>query len=128
VSNLTNLTDLELEYNQISDISALPGLTNLWFLDLDNNQISDISALSNLVNLMYLYLEFNQINDLGALVSNTGLGTTHAFIFVDSNPLSCAAVNIEIPELLYEFCTVTYLLDSSNSLCTTPTPTPVVTP
>ena len=36
---LTNLTDLNFDSNQISDISALSGLTNLTHLELFENQI-----------------------------------------------------------------------------------------
>ena len=35
-----NLTFLDLDNNQISNISVLSGLTSLTFLSLDNNQIS----------------------------------------------------------------------------------------
>lgn len=41
IGKLTNLTDLDLRNNQISDISPLAGLTNLTELRLYNNQISD---------------------------------------------------------------------------------------
>ena len=35
--------------NHISDLSPLSNLTNLTWLDLDNNDISDITPLSNLI-------------------------------------------------------------------------------
>lgn len=63
LSDLTNLTRLRLYDNQISDISGLRSLTNLTWLDLNTNQISDIRALSGLTNLAKLYLYSNPIKD-----------------------------------------------------------------
>ena len=62
-----NLTDLDLDDNQISNISALSALTNLTVLDLDGNQISNISALSQMLNLNELDLHDNRISDISAL-------------------------------------------------------------
>ena len=62
MSNLTNLTVLDLRYNPIQDISVLANLTNLTGLDLRYNQIQDISVLANLTNLTELYLSENPIN------------------------------------------------------------------
>ena len=42
---------LDLDDNEISDISLLSVLTNLTYLDLDGNQISDVSPLKNLTRL-----------------------------------------------------------------------------
>jgi Leucine-rich repeat (LRR) protein len=49
-AGLTNLQDLKLNDNQISDIS-LSGLTNLLTLDLNDNQITDVSPLAGLTSL-----------------------------------------------------------------------------
>ena len=75
LSNLTNLTFLDLDYNSISDISALSNLTNLTELWLGSNSISDISALSNLTNLTTLGLGGNSISDISALSNLTNLTT-----------------------------------------------------
>lgn len=56
IAMFTNLTELNLGYNSISDISALANLTKLTHLDLCNNNICDISALSNLTDLIKLDL------------------------------------------------------------------------
>ena len=45
---LTNLTTLDLNYNQITDISALRKLTNLTKLDLYDNQITAMCVLGEL--------------------------------------------------------------------------------
>ena len=68
-----NLTHLVLEYNRISNISALSGLTNLTVLDVGDNQISDISALAGLTKLTELYLYHNQISDISVLAGLTNL-------------------------------------------------------
>ncbi|HOF03914.1 MAG TPA: leucine-rich repeat domain-containing protein, partial [Atribacterota bacterium] len=70
---LTNLQYLELEQNQISDLSPLAGLTNLQWLYLVYNQISDLSPLAGLANLRSLYLSYNQISGLSPLMGLTNL-------------------------------------------------------
>ncbi|MEA5528103.1 leucine-rich repeat domain-containing protein, partial [Dolichospermum sp. UHCC 0684] len=47
--------------NQISDIKPLSNLTNLTYLDLLKNKISDIKPLSNLTNLTFLDLSGNPL-------------------------------------------------------------------
>jgi Leucine-rich repeat (LRR) protein len=69
----TNLTELDLWHNQISDISPLGNLTNLTYLELGDNGISDISPLANLTNLMYLYLYSNEIGDIFSIGNLTNL-------------------------------------------------------
>jgi internalin A len=73
LSALTNLTKLCLLSNQITDISRLSALTNLTELDLDNNQITDITPLSELTNLTDLDLQYNQITDITPLSGLTNL-------------------------------------------------------
>ena len=71
---LTQLVSLFLHGSQISDISPLAGLTRLEFLGLGDNQISDISPLAGLTLLDDLRLNHNQIGDISPLVQNSGLG------------------------------------------------------
>ncbi|CAI8028973.1 hypothetical protein GBAR_LOCUS16477, partial [Geodia barretti] len=78
--------------------SPLAGLNNLTLLSLDYNPISDISALSGLINLIWLSLLGNSISDLSPLVANTGLGQGDAII-VNGNPLNNASINTHIPAL-----------------------------
>ena len=64
----TNLTDLDLMFNNISDISYLSNLIHLRSLNLNENQnINDISSLNNLLNLEALQLGGNQISDITPL-------------------------------------------------------------
>ena len=80
LAGLTNLTELRLAYNQITDLSALAGLTNLTELELRHNRITDISPLAGLTNLTGLRLTGNQITDispLDGLTNLTGLGLSN---------------------------------------------------
>ncbi len=70
---LTSLTRLRSSDNQISDISPLASLTNLTGLDLGSNRISDISPLSGLANLTSLDLSSNQMSDISPLSGLTNL-------------------------------------------------------
>ena len=66
ISKLTGLTSLVLdaqtdktgEKRILTDISVLAGLTNLTKLSLGNNGIKDISVLNSLTNLKYLNLNY----------------------------------------------------------------------
>jgi internalin A len=73
LSALTNLTYLNLNYNQITDITGLSALTNLTYLSLSSIQITDITGLSALTNLKYLNLSANQITDITGLSALTNL-------------------------------------------------------
>lgn len=74
LANLTKLTDLRLTFGKIQDITPLESLVNLTSLDLQENlKISDISSLANLTSLTYLVLSFNRISNIDALSQLTGL-------------------------------------------------------
>jgi hypothetical protein len=73
LSGLSNLHTLVLNNNHISDISPVSGLTNLEMLDVHNNELSDISPVSGLTNLRTLYLRINHISDISPLASLTNL-------------------------------------------------------
>ncbi|MDR0839004.1 MAG: leucine-rich repeat domain-containing protein [Oscillospiraceae bacterium] len=73
LKGLTNLTTLYLGGNKISDINVLNGLTNLTKLSLSKNQISDIDVLKGLTSLTELYLGGNKISDISVLKDLTGL-------------------------------------------------------
>ncbi|MBD2011112.1 leucine-rich repeat domain-containing protein [Microcoleus vaginatus ZQ-A3] len=81
---LSNLTELSLDGNQITDITPLSALTNLTSLYLNNNQITDITPLSALTNLTSLYLNNNKITDITGLSALTNL--TH--LYLNNNPIT----------------------------------------
>jgi hypothetical protein len=72
IEKCINLVELDLSFNQISNISLLSSLTSLILLNIAGNQASDISPLSSL-NLDYLYLDKNEIVDISPLSSLTNL-------------------------------------------------------
>ncbi len=84
LSSFKNLTELNLEDNQIGDINELSGLTKLTKLSVSGNQLTDISALSGLTNLTELSLSFNHLHDISALYSLTNL----KYLNIISNQLS----------------------------------------
>lgn len=67
IGQMTQLTRLNLGWNQISDISALSGLANLTVLSLWGNNISDIGPAGSLSELTYLDFSGNQVSDIQAL-------------------------------------------------------------
>ncbi|EAG1722558.1 leucine-rich repeat domain-containing protein [Listeria monocytogenes] len=73
ISGLANLETLHLNNNQISDLGSLSGLINIRNLIMDNNQVSDLTPLSGLISLQTLQLNNNQISDLSSLSNATNL-------------------------------------------------------
>ena len=70
---LTDVTELDLSGQELTDISALAKCTKLSRLDLSGNKITDISALAQLRELEWLSLRGNQVSDLMPLMSLTKL-------------------------------------------------------
>ena len=105
--DLVNLQQLNLQHNKIANITSLAELTNLQHLNLRANNISDITPLSGLTHLKKIYLSNNQIVDLKPLVHNPGFanenpapGHSRAVILaVGNNPLSDFSRNVYIPAL-----------------------------
>jgi Leucine-rich repeat (LRR) protein len=56
---LTNLQELYLDYNQISDLSPLAGLTNLQGINLGCNMISDLTPLDGTHKIYAGYFYFS---------------------------------------------------------------------
>ncbi|WP_188002697.1 leucine-rich repeat domain-containing protein, partial [Listeria monocytogenes] len=110
LSNLTNLRTLWIDNNQISDISPLSNLTNLENLDLDNNQISDISSLANLTNLRSLHLANNQISDISSLANLTNL----SYLYLDNNQISDISPLSNLTNLSYLYLNNNQISDISS--------------
>ena len=81
-----SLALLDLEGNEITDVSAVKELTNLQSLDLSKNKIQDIAPLSELVGLQYLHLADNQITSIAPLEKLTNLRT----LYLSNNKLQGA--------------------------------------
>lgn len=73
VIKLYSLTDLSLQNNKLTDISALSSLGGLSTLNLSGNKIRDISPLLNLTGLRTLYLDDNPVENLSRLCELTSL-------------------------------------------------------
>ena len=92
LSNLVNLTTLEVSHGLFNDLSPLSNLANLTHLDLNTNSIINLSPISGLVNLTTLNLNENRIVDLSpisGLVNLTTLNLTSTRnVVIDLSPLS----------------------------------------
>ena len=74
ISNLTNLTELEMTSCNLTDISALSGLTKLKILNLSGNkELSDISVIKNMTELTTLDLSSCNISDVSGIEKITSL-------------------------------------------------------
>ncbi|MBU2893455.1 leucine-rich repeat domain-containing protein [Colwellia sp. D2M02] len=73
IEQLTKLSELSLDNNNITDASALSSLTQLTRLSLSSNNLTDITALSTLTNLTWLNLNYNMIIDFSSLNQLTKL-------------------------------------------------------
>lgn len=63
LQGFTNLKEMYLFANSISDINPLAKLDQLTLLDLGNNQVSNLDALVGLTQMQHLYLDNNLLND-----------------------------------------------------------------
>ena len=80
---------MKLSYNALTALrNDIAQFTEIRFLDLNGNQLSDISGLASLKKLNELFLKDNQITDLSALVTNTELGKGDT-VYITGNPLDC---------------------------------------
>lgn len=73
LSEMTNLHTLKLQDNAITDVQPLSGLTNLTDLELDDNQVTDLTPLSGLTKLEILFLDRNGCSDITPIRNLTRL-------------------------------------------------------
>ena len=73
LENAVNLEKLDLNENEISDLSPIVKLNKLTKLSLIRNRISNLQPLSELTNLEYLDLYANKIVDISPLAKLTNL-------------------------------------------------------
>ncbi len=72
---MATLTRLVATYKQIQNLGGIQFATGLEHLDLQKNNISDISPLAGLTQLEALYLDGNNISDVSPLAGLTKLET-----------------------------------------------------
>lgn len=68
-----NLVSLELNFNQIEDVSALAGLTNLEQILIGGNPVADVTPFAGLTNLRSLGIFNCQAQDYSPLANLTNL-------------------------------------------------------
>ena len=73
LADLVQLQRLNLIGTAVSDVSALEGLTQLQWLDLSGTAVSDVSALQGLTQLRELDLSRTAVSDVSALQGLTQL-------------------------------------------------------
>ncbi|MCH5349936.1 MAG: cellulase family glycosylhydrolase [Oscillospiraceae bacterium] len=73
ISNLTNLEKVTFHNNSVSDISFVKKLTKLKVFGAEGNGIKDISPLAGLKNLNEIWLSRNNISDISSLKNHTKL-------------------------------------------------------
>lgn len=73
LKDATNLTNLYLNKNQISDVSSLATLVRLKELSLANNKLTTLTGLEPLIRLTTLNLEGNKMTDLASIAKLTNL-------------------------------------------------------
>ena len=91
---LEKLTDLNLSYSNIYDLTGIEAAKNLQNLLLNNNYISDLSPLSGLTSLKILSLRnncFADISPLAGLTSLTSLRLENQRVSVKPNDKSFAS-------------------------------------
>ncbi|TWT52306.1 Internalin-A precursor [Thalassoglobus neptunius] len=91
----TNLSELMLSENRISDLSPIANLINIQSLSLSKNQIKSVKPLSQLVKLQYIEIEDNQLESLESLEGLEPLTNLRAFYakgnhISDLSPLAAA--------------------------------------
>ena len=103
---LTQLTELYLYNNQLTDISPLKALTQLTSLYLRYNQLTDISPLKALTQLTRLHLENNQISDISPILPLIKLGKlqvtledkswseSEGYLVLYNNPITTPPIDI----------------------------------
>lgn len=110
IENLTNITDLSLIGNEISDVSRISNLYKLSILDLENNKIVDINPLNKLDKLTSLSLNKNNISDISAVAGIKKL----EYLKCSSNQISDISCVSNLTKLKYFDCNNNLVNDISS--------------
>ena len=85
LSNLTQLTNLDLFFSSLTNVNFLKPLTNLVYLDVSWNRISDPGVVAGLPHLAYLDVSGNPLTNCSVL---TGLTNFSGSLYLDSISLT----------------------------------------
>ncbi|NEN97779.1 MAG: GTPase [Moorea sp. SIO3I7] len=113
IGNLSDLTDLNLEHNQLTNLPESIGtLSNLTVLNLKNNKLTNLpESIGNLSNLTVLNLESNQLTNLPESIGNLSNLTV---LNLESNQLT------NLPESMGKLSNLKYLSLWNNQLIILP--------
>lgn len=91
--NALNFTELNVDGNQISNLSGLENLTELRVLEAQSNRIEDVTPLADSRKLRYANLADNLISDLSPLVNGNAFkdGGVNSPFFISNNCLDLVA-------------------------------------
>lgn len=92
LKNLKNLKKLDITYNPIDNIDVLSNLTNLEELRLNQNSLKDLKPLDNLKNLKYLSISENNKEtkiDISSMANFKNL----KMLFLGVNPKNICVLN-----------------------------------
>jgi internalin A len=78
LADLKLLQSVNLAKNQIQSLEALAGLTAMQYLELSGNRIEDLTPLSKMDNMRSLYLSDNKITSLQPIVGLSKIWTLYA--------------------------------------------------
>ena len=112
VSPLAELKNLQLLYlnkNQLRDVSPLSELKNLQDLDLYSNQLTDVSPLTELKNLQQFNLNSNQLTDISPLAELKNL----QHLYLNYNQLTDVSPLAELKKLQHLYLSLNLLTDVS---------------
>ena len=104
LAGLTRLDDLQLSGNRISDISPLAGMSRLHTLYLEKNQIQDISVIAGFPEMKWLELSENRIEDISSLMELSRLTRVE----IQDNPLNEYSRDVLVPALQESGVTVIF--------------------
>ena len=110
LDGLPKLRELYLAADGLTDIGFLSGAPALRKVYLAQNNIADLAPLAGLKNVQILDLQHNKVEDISPLLVNAeqgGLGRGAA-VWLDDNPLTPEARNVQIPKLQSCHVTVTW--------------------
>ena len=108
-ANLSLLEYLEAKDAEITNISGLEYATNLTEVVLTDNLISDLAPLAGLSKLVSLELQGNEIIDLAPLAGLSNL----SILKINSNQIACFE-NINAGQAAHFFCLITNFFKQIN--------------
>jgi len=109
LSNLTQLTELWISQNAITNLSPIQSLVNLGFIDFGVNFVSDLSPIQGLTKLTYLFAYDNNITSISPLANMSKL----SYLGIWNNRISDLSPLASLTSLIYLNCSDNLITDIS---------------